>query len=135
MTTHTISTFKVTGWEQSSYGDHTEGAQLGRATVKKVFTGDLEAESTAELLLCGADDYTAGAGYVASELVVGQLNGRQGTFVFQHGGLSGGGIEPYTFGHIIPGTGTGELVGLRGKVEIIVTPEGGHTIVLDYDFS
>ena len=133
MTIHSISNFSVTGWDQTPYGEET--AHLGRATVKKVFTGDLDGESVAELLLCQAnpEDFNAGAGYVAMERVTGQLGGRKGTFVFQHGGLNGGGNEPYTFGQIIPGTGTGELVGLRGTVEISVTPEGGHTITLDYD--
>lgn len=133
MTTQTSSSFKVTGWEQSPFGE--PSANLGRATVKKEFTGDLTGESVAELLMCQAnpDDFNAGAGYVAMERVAGQLGGRTGTFVFQHGGLSGSGSAPYTFGQIIPGTGTGELVGLRGTVEINVTPEG-HLITLDYTF-
>ncbi len=131
--TQTTSSFKVTGWDQTPYGE--ESAHLGRATVKKEFHGDLEGESVAELLMCQAnpDDFNAGAGYVAMERVVGQLGGRTGTFVFQHGGLNGGGVAAYTFGQIIPGTGTGELAGLRGTVEINVTPEG-HLITLDYSF-
>jgi Protein of unknown function (DUF3224) len=33
----------------------------------------------------------------------------------------------------VPGTGTGELQGLRGAARIEVTPEGQHTLTLDYD--
>ena len=76
----------------------------------------------------------AGAGYVASERIVGRLGGRAGTFVLQHGALGGAGVDQRTFGHIVPGSGTGELVGLRGEAEITVTPEGGHTLTLEYDF-
>jgi hypothetical protein len=87
--------------------------------------------------MCQADpsDLGSGAGYVASELVVGRLGSRAGTFVFQHWGLSGGGTSPRTSGHVVPGSGTGELAGLTGQVEISVEAGGGHTLTLDYDIA
>ena len=71
MTTRAVSSFKVTGWDQTPYGEQAPGQLLSRATVGKSFEGDMVAESTAELLMCQADqkDLKAGAGYVASELV------------------------------------------------------------------
>ena len=135
MTQRAVSTFEVTGWEQSPYGDATEGSALSRATVRKSFRGPLSGESTAELLMCQADpsDLGAGAGYVASELVLGRLGDREGTFVMQHWGISGGGDLPRTAGHVVPGSGTGDLEGLSGRVEISVDPEGGHTLTLEYE--
>jgi hypothetical protein len=102
--------------------------------VKKSFEGDLMAESTAELLMCQADekDLAAGAGYVASELVTGRIGDRAGTFVMQHWGLSGG-APSRTAGHVVPGSGTGELVGLSGTVEIDVDASGAHKLTMDYD--
>lgn len=58
------------------------GPKLARAKVKKIFRGDLEGESSAELLLCQADD--GSAGYIGLERVVGRLAGRTGSFVVQH---------------------------------------------------
>lgn len=130
------ASFTVTSWEQSPYGEARAGSHLSRASVKKAFSGDLSGESTAELLMCQADptDLGAGAGYVASELVEGELAGRSGTFVLQHGGLSFG-SDRRTFGHVVPGSGTGDLAGLSGDVEISVDAEGAHSLVLDYDFA
>jgi Protein of unknown function (DUF3224) len=135
MTIRAVAAFDVTGWDQVQYEEEVEGPQLSRATVRKRFRGDLTGESTAELLMCQADpsDFSSGAGYVASERFVGRLGDRAGTFVVQHWGLSGGGLSPRTAGHVVPGSGTGELTGLSGEVEISVDADGGHSLSLDYD--
>jgi len=137
MTMRAVSAFDVTGWDQTPYGDKTDGPALSRATVKKTSRGDMEGESTAELLMCQADtsDLNAGAGYVASEQVTARLGDREGTFVMQHWGLSGGGEPPRTGGHVLPGSGTGELAGLTGTIEISVDADGAHTLTLDCDFN
>jgi len=137
------SEFDVTGWDQAPYGDQVEssdedsdsGPKLARATVLKTFRGDLEGTSTAELLMCQADktDLAAGAGYVASEVFNGELDGKHGSFVTQHWGLSGSGMDPKTSGHVVPGSGTDELVGLTGSVEIAVSSEGKHTWTMEYE--
>ena len=133
MSTRATASFDVTAWDQTPYDDSAGGPLLARATVRKTFTGDLEATSTAELLMCQSDpqDLAAGAGYVASERVTGRLHGREGTFVLQHGGLSGDG-EPHTFGHLVPGSGTGDLAGIRGTMEIAQDASGAHTLTLEY---
>jgi len=137
MTMRAISSFDVTGWDQTPYEEEVKGPRLSRATVRKTFRGDLAGESTAELLMCQADpsDLSSGAGYVASERVVARLGGRAGTFVLQHWGLSGGGGPQRTSGHIVPGSGTGELAGLSGEVEISVDADGGHALTIDYDIT
>jgi len=135
MTTRAISSFDVTGWDQAPGGERAEaqGLLFSRATVKKAFQGDLVGESTAELLMCQADatDLTAGAGYVASERFEGHLGDRRGTFVLQHWGLSDA-TGQRTGGHVVPGSGTGDLAGLTGEVVIAVSAEGEHTLTLDY---
>lgn len=137
MTIRAVASFDVTGWDPTPSGEEVKGPQLSRATVRKAFRGDLVGESTAELLMCQADpsDLSLGGGYIASERVVGRLGGRAGTFVIQHWGISGGGGPPRTAGHVVPGSGTGELVGLSGEVEISIDAEGGHTLTLDYDIA
>ena len=104
--------FEITAWDaEAPYDAPADGPALARITVRKRFSGALEGESVAELLVC------AEAGYVASERVRGRLDGRAGTFVLQHGGTQGGG-KPFQFGNVIPGSGTGALAGLRGTVVI-----------------
>jgi hypothetical protein len=128
-----VAAFDVTGWEQAPYEEGTAGPVLSRVIVRKKFRGDLTGESTAKLLMCQADpsDLGAGAGYVASERVVGRLGGREGTFVLQHWGVSGG-DSPRTAGHVVPGSGTGDLAGLTGDVEFSVDAEGAHSLTLNY---
>jgi hypothetical protein len=137
MTRRATASFDVTGWDQSPYGDEGDGPTLSRAAVRKTFRGDLVGDSEAELLMCQADpaDLAAGAGYIGSERVTGALQGRTGTFVMQHWGVSGGGGPPKAQGHVVPGSGTGELAGLTGTIEVAVDAEGGHALLLDYDLS
>jgi len=135
MSTRAVSSFDVTGWDEAPYDQPEGGPHLSQATVRKSFRGDLEGEGTAQLLMCRSDpsDLTAGAGYVALEKIVGSIGGRSGSFVVQHGGLSDpDGTRPMT-AFIVTGSGTGELAGIRGTVEIAVTAEGAHSITLDYE--
>jgi len=129
-----VASFEVTGWDQGEPESGAGGPTLSHATVLKRFGGDLVAESEARLLMCQADvtDITAGAGYIAREVVRGALDGREGTFVMQHWGLSADGRER-TGGQIVPGSATGDLKGLTGSVEIAVDGDGAHTLTIDYE--
>ena len=129
------STFDVTGWDAAPYDHPEEGPELTRVTIRKKFQGDLDGESTGEGLFCGLSDPEAGAGYVVSEKVTGTLAGRTGTFVLQHGGIMGPGMAPHSFGNVVPGSGTGELAGLGGEMEISRTGNGVHTLTLQYSFA
>jgi hypothetical protein len=137
MSTRATAHFDVTGWDEAPYDEPTDGPRLARATVTKSFRGDLDGESTAEVLLCQRDpsDLGAGGGYLASERFSDRLGERAGTFVLQHGGLGGAGTAPRTFGHVVPGSGTGEMAGLRGTVEIQQSVDGAHTLTLDYEIA
>lgn len=122
--------FEITAWDEVPYESPEDGPVLKRATVRKVYRGILEAESTAELLMCQAAD--GSAGYVASERVVGRLGERVGSFVLQHGGtVEGDDAKP--FGHVVPGSGTGALHGLRGEATFR-HDENGAVLTLRYAF-
>ena len=109
--------------------DDTEGANVGRMSIDKQFHGDLEAVSKGEMLT-GGSFASGSAGYVAIERVNGKLNGRTGTFIFQHTGSMERG-KPSLSVTVIPDSGTGELVGLSGKLNIII--EGGkHFYEFEY---
>ncbi len=131
MSTRATASFDVTGWDGAAYDEPADGPHLSRAAIRKAFTGDLEGESTGEGLFCGMNDPAAGAGYLVSERFTGRLGERCGTFVLQHVGIAGPGAAPRAFGHVVPGSGTGELAGLHGEV----TFGEKHTITLAYDFA
>ena len=132
----TTTSFRVTGWDPKPYEEGEPGPSLFRVAVRKSFDGDLKGESRGELLMCVADgdNLAAGAGYVISERVVGTLGGRAGSFVVQHWGVSGGGQDQHTAGHVVPGSGTAGLAGLTGRTEIVTDASGKHALMLDYEF-
>lgn len=92
--------------------------RIGRMSLRKKYTGALEALSVGEMLSATAP-VDGHAGYVALEQLSGALNGVQGSFVLQHFGIK----DPDKQEHrvdIVPGSGTGELVNLRGAMSIRV---------------
>ena len=129
--------FNVSGWNETPYAEPESGPRLARATLKKTFQGDIEGESYAEMLGCQSDanDLNAGAGYVVSEQFEGSLGGKSGTFVLQHWGLINSDGSQKTSGHVVPGSGTGELSDLSGTMEILVAEDGTHTLTLDYELT
>ncbi len=100
---------------------------IGRLSIDKQFHGGLEATSKGEML-ASSSAVAGSAGYVAIEKVTGTLNGKAGTFVLQHNATMTRGT-PHLSITVIPDSGTGELVGLTGTMNITIT-DGKH----DYDF-
>ncbi len=130
-TEHTVTaTFEITGWEEATYDEPHEGPKLTRATIAKRFSGPLEGMSVTELLTAQGEE---GRGYVASERVTGALEGRSGTFVLQHGGV-GDATEQRAFGHVVPGSGTGALRGLRGEAAY-AHDEAGARLTLTFSLA
>jgi hypothetical protein len=115
-------------YDEEAYGK-AEGAELSRVHISRTFSGDLEGESTAELLIAKSE---GGGGYVGHDQITGTLNGKAGTFVIQHGGiLSPDGVT--NTGTIVPGTGTGELEGITGEGTLLADEDGNHTLTLEYE--
>ena len=110
-------------------GGNTAKAGLGRMAIDKEFHGDLEATSTGEML-AAQTAVPGSAGYVAMERVTGTLGGRTGTFVLQHSGTMTRGA-PELVVSVVPDSGTGELTGLAGRMEIIIA-DGRHSYRFDY---
>lgn len=107
--------------------DENDDTNIGRLSLDKQFQGDLEATSKGQML--GAGTAVEGsAGYVAMEKVTGKLNGRSGTFVLQHLGSMTRGTPQLTV-TVVPDSGSDELVGLAGKMNIKI--EAGKHF---YDF-
>ena len=128
MTQRVTGSFDVKMTPQAA-DDYADGVTLARFTLDKRFYGDLEATSKGQMLSAGTAVKTS-AGYVAIERVTGQLRGRTGTFVLQHSGTMNRGVPGLVL-TVVPDSGTGELEGLSGSMEIVREP-GKHFYVFDY---
>ncbi len=126
--THQASgTFEVTLNPQPP-DDEVGDPTVGRMSIDKQFHGDLEATSKGQMLAVRTD-VEGSAGYVAMERVTGTLHGRTGAFTLQHSGTMTRGAQQLTV-TVVPDSGTGELVGLAGKMTIDIV-DGKHF----YDFN
>jgi hypothetical protein len=103
------------------------GAPIFRMSIDKQFHGALEATSRGEML--ATRDGDAG-GYVAIERVTGTLDGRRGSFVLQHSSTMEGAAQAQHV-QVAPGSATGELAGLRGRMTITIV-DGRHDYVFEY---
>ena len=115
-------------YDEEPYGE-AEGVELSRVHIARSFSGDLEGESTAELLIAKSE---GGGGYVGHDRISGTLGGRSGGFVFQHSGLMGPEGVTNT-GTIVPGSGTGELEGITGDGTMLADADGNHALTLTYE--
>jgi hypothetical protein len=115
-------------YDEEPYAE-ADGVELSRVHISRTFTGDLEGESTAELMIAKSE---GGGGYLGHDRVTGVLDGKSGGFVFQHTGIMGpAGIS--NTGMIVPGTGSGELEGITGEGTMLADEEGNHTFTLNYE--
>ncbi len=131
MPTTATAEFAITAWEPTPYDEDVPGPKMTRTVVKKTFTGALTGSSVAELLTCESE--SGSAGYLAMERVEGTLDGRDGTFVIQHGGLYDAVTGKSTpWGAIVPGSATGALAGLRGSAEY-KHDDAGAILTLHYE--
>lgn len=103
---------------------------LGRMSLDKHFSGDLDAHSHGEMLAFRSV-VDGSAGYVAMERVSGTLHGRRGSFVLQHSGTMDRGASTLLVG-VVPDSGTDELAGLAGTLAIHIDAQGGHSYTFDY---
>lgn len=125
------STFEIKGWDVAETGGVDELADVGRATIRKSFTGELEGTSVGYGLLLQTPEQTGG--YVVIERVSAKADGREGTFVIQHYGVrdaEGGG--PW-HGDVVPGSGTDGFAGVTGTFAI-QHDDGGSIFTWELNF-
>lgn len=126
------STFKIEGWEETPFAEVEAGAKVTQASVKQTLSGDIAGEGSVEWLMCYRPDETAD--FVGLERISGQLGERSGSFVLLQTDGTFDGSEAKGSLSVVPGSGTGELRGLRGTGEFSAPLAGKTSITLDYDF-
>ncbi len=123
---HASGTFEV---KLTPQGTDNKEAVVGRMSIDKQFQGDIEGTSKGEML-SAMTSVKGSAGYVAIEQVSGTLHGHRGTFVLQHTGTMNRGAPQLNI-TVVPDSGTGELVGLTGKMTIVIA-DGKHSYDFEY---
>jgi hypothetical protein len=128
---HAAGTIQVKTYVPRPYDEPPNGPKLVRISVTETFSGDIAGKGTVEFLQAVRPD--GSATFVGLERVVGKVRDRSGSFILQDAGtLKAKKVSGTWF--VVPGSGTGQLKGLRG--------EGGFTadlgqhakITLDYWF-
>jgi hypothetical protein len=123
-------TFSTSLQPITAYAPDGEGTKQGRMSIDKEFFGELIGISVGEMLTA-MTPVQGSAGYVAIEKVTGELNGKKGSFALQHFGIMRS-KESRLILEVVPDSGTDELTGLSGSMEIR-REDGEH--FYDFDFS
>jgi uncharacterized protein DUF3224 len=132
MGTQANVTFKIQGWDEQPYNEIEGGGKLTRASVEQVLSGDIEGEAAVDWLMFYRPDDTAD--FVGLQRVTGRIGDRSGSFVLVHSGGTYDGQVAKGELSVVPGSGTGDLRGLRGTGEFSAPHGSTPSLTLDYDF-
>lgn len=121
----------VAKYEPAPYETPGEGPSLTRIHVEESFSGDIQGDGVVEFLQAARAD--GSATFVGIERVTGNVAGRAGTFLLQdQGTVTGSVVEGDWF--VVPGSGTGQLAGLRGEGGFRANLGENAQVHLDYWF-
>ena len=129
--TRASAVITVHTYEPVAYDEPAEGPALTRIHVEESFSGDISGAGMVEFLQAARPDGTAS--FVGIERVTGTLAGREGTFLLQDAGTVQDSIVSGQW-FVIPGSGTGQLAGLRGEGGFRANLGEGAQVHLDYWF-
>jgi hypothetical protein len=102
---------------------------FGRLALEKTYSGDL-AGAGQGVMLTAMTPTPGAAAYVAIERVTGKLHGREGSFALQHAGSMCNGEQQLAI-CVVPCSGTGELAGIEGQLDIRIE-NGQHFYEFEY---
>jgi hypothetical protein len=109
---------RIESWDEKPYRELDDGGKFTRADVLLSGSDDGLTSATFESLMFYRADGTSS--YVTFIRITGTLDGRSGSFVLQgHGAYDGKTARSES--HVVAGSGTGELAGLRGTGESVST--------------
>ena len=129
--TRASAVITVHKYEPAAYDEPAEGPALTRIHVEESFSGDISGDGAVEFLQAARAD--GSASFVGIERVTGAIAGRTGTFLLQDAGTVRDNVVSGDW-FVIPGSGTGELAGLRGEGGFRANLGEGAEVHLDYWF-
>jgi hypothetical protein len=121
--------FTVVGGGEAPVSD-LEGVRTTRVEGRQRFEGDLEGDGSVEWVMCYLPDRSAG--FAGFQRVEGSLGGRTGSFVMESTGHHDGSASTGGW-RILPGSGSGELAGIRGTGRF--DAPGGQVVAYELDFT
>jgi hypothetical protein len=113
MTIAARGTVDVTAWEESAFVEAEGMARQARAVSQTAFTGGLEGTGRSDWLLVYPASGVGAAHFVGLQTFEGSADGRPGSFVLEVRGTFDE-AGPHVQWSVLPGSGTGELVGAAG---------------------
>ncbi|HEY6740467.1 MAG TPA: DUF3224 domain-containing protein [Actinopolymorphaceae bacterium] len=118
------NTFTSTSWEEERpSADEAGRPRVAHARTTNRFTGVITGSSVAHFVLyysAGETEWGGPGTYHGYEQVTGTVDGRTGSFVLEHHG-SFEGTTVRTSWTVVPGSGSGELTGLKGTGGFVAT--------------
>lgn len=134
----TTTTVTITGktWDEERVTALEGARSVARATFTTEWAGEITGTSTCWLLICyvagdPAEPATLVGPYNGYELVEATIGERRGSFVLAASGEHRGGVAR-TDVVIVPGSGTGDLAGIRGSGSYAADAME-YSLQLDYD--
>jgi uncharacterized protein DUF3224 len=125
------ATFGITSWDEKPYSEIAGSPKLTRVSATKSYQGDIKGEGKVEYLMMYRS--AVSASFMGLERVTGSIGGRSGSFVLQHTGTFEDGVAKVTLS-VVPGSGTGDLRGMKGEGGFSVGHQPPYAMTLDYDF-
>ena len=131
MTIKASGTFLTTSYDMQPFNEVEGAPTLYHYKQNDTFSGDIEGEGINQnVVVMNAD---GSATYIGYQRIVGKLGGRSGSFVLQHAGNTVGSITTGTW-TVVPGSGSGELRGLKGSGGFSYDGNENVPYIFDYTF-
>jgi hypothetical protein len=125
------ATFGIKSWDEKTYSEIEGAPKLTRVSATKSYQGDVEGEGKLEYLMMYRS--AGSASFMGLERITGSIGGRSGSFVLQHSGTFEDGVAKVTLS-VVPGSGTGDLRGMKGDGGFSVGHQPPYAMTLDYHF-
>jgi hypothetical protein len=133
MTTTTVTTrLKIAGWDESPTREFDDGSKVTRAAVTLSDGPDGLSEGQAESVMYYRPDGTST--FVTVMRLTASLEGRSGSFVLAGDGSFDGTTASETV-RIVPGSGTGDLVGISGTCTSVSTHDDYPHMPLELSYN
>jgi hypothetical protein len=114
MTQVANATFQIKSYEEVPYSEIPGGPTLAKGHFVFTYQGDIQGEGVyEELKIYYAENQATMYGL---QRVIARVGGKFGSFVLEHQGQFENGIVTCIM-IVVPGSGTGELKGIRGQVQ------------------
>ncbi len=129
-------TYAVKKWEENLYEQISSEMKMTKATVEYEISGQINGKAFVEYLMFykyfdANDQHKSSAIYIGLIRFIGNVQGKEGSFVIEDHGTFENGAASSTL-QIIAGSGMGELEGIKGTGRYSATQDGAQ-IELDYN--